>query len=114
MEIIRITVSLFVYIKSLLQAPPNGRYYRRLRIISIVVATLLFCYIVFVSFFFREIRQDSICQDLQVVVKDSLDKHFVSESDLVSILKKAGLDPIKRSMADVNTDRIETELQIES
>ena len=81
-----------------------------IRIISIVVATLLFCYIVFVSFFFREIRQDSICQDLQVVVKDSLDKHFVSESDLVSILKKAGLDPIKRSMADVNTDRIETEL----
>ena len=53
-----------------------------IRIISIVVATLLFCYIVFVSFFFREIRQDSICQDLQVVVKDSLDKHFVSESDL--------------------------------
>ncbi|MCS3064494.1 hypothetical protein NXX40_20135 [Parabacteroides distasonis] len=42
-----------------------------IRIISIVVATLLFCYIVFVSFFFREIRQDSICQDLQVVVKDS-------------------------------------------
>lgn len=81
-----------------------------IRIISIVVATLLFCYIVFVSFFFREIRQDSICQDLQVVVKDSLDKHFVSESDLVSILKKAGLDPIKRSMTDVNTDRIETEL----
>ena len=81
-----------------------------IRIISIVVATLLFCYIVFVSFFFREIRQDSICQDLQVVVKDSLDKHFVSESDLVSILKKAGLDPIKRPMADVNTDRIETEL----
>ena len=81
-----------------------------IRIISIVVATLLFCYIVFVSFFFREIRQDSICQDLQVVVKDSLDKHFVRESDLVSILKKAGLDPIKRSMADVNTDRIETEL----
>ena len=77
-----------------------------IRIISIVVATLLFCYIVFVSFFFREIRQDSICQDLQVVVKDSLDKHFVSESDLVSILKKAGLDPIKRPMADVNTDRI--------
>lgn len=81
-----------------------------IRIISIVVATLLFCYIVFVSFFFREMRQDSICQDLQVVVKDSLDKHFVSESDLMSILKKAGLDPIKRSMTDVNTDRIETEL----
>ena len=81
-----------------------------IRIISIVVATLLFCYIVFVSFFFREIRQDSICQDLQVVVKDSLDKHFVSESDLVSILKKAGLDPIKRPMADVNTELLKNEM----
>ncbi len=69
-----------------------------IRIVSIVVATLLFCYIVFVSFFFREMRQDKVCQDLQVVVKDSLDKHFVSESDLVTILKKADLNPIKNEM----------------
>ena len=67
-----------------------------IRIVSIIVATLLFCYIVFVSFFFRESRQKELCRDLQVVVVDSLDKHFVSESDLVHILKKADLNPIKR------------------
>ena len=50
-----------------------------IRIVSIIVATLLFCYIVFVSFFFRESRQKELCRDLQVVVVDSLDKHFVSE-----------------------------------
>ena len=82
-----------------------------IRIVSIVVATLLFCYIVLVSFFFREMRQDKVCQDLQVVVKDSLDKHFVSESDLVTILKKADLNPIKKPMDAINTDRIETELK---
>ena len=82
-----------------------------IRIVSIVVATLLFCYIVFVSFFFREMRQDKVCLDLQVVVKDSLDKHFVSESDLVTILKKADLNPIKKPMDAINTDRIETELK---
>ena len=60
-----------------------------IRIVSIIVATLLFCYIVFVSFFFRESRQKELCRDLQVVVVDSLDKHFVSE---------------------INTDRIENEL----
>ena len=49
-----------------------------IRIVSIIVATLLFCYIVFVSFFFRESRQKELCRDLQVVVVDSLDKHFVS------------------------------------
>ena len=63
-----------------------------IRIVSIIVATLLFCYIVFVSFFFRESRQKELCRDLQVVVVDSLDKHFVSESDLVHILKKADLN----------------------
>ena len=78
-----------------------------IRIVSIIVATLLFCYIVFVSFFFRESRQKELCRDLQVVVVDSLDKHFVSESDLVHILKKADLNPIKRP---INTDRIENEL----
>lgn len=81
-----------------------------IRIITIIVATLLACYIVFVSFFFRKTRQDDQCQDLQVVVKDSLDKHFVSESDLVYILKNAGLYPIKRPMNEINTDKIETEL----
>ncbi len=56
-------------------------------------------------------RQDKICQDLQVVVKDSLDKHFVSESDLVSILKKASLNPLNKPMDDINTEKIEEELK---
>lgn len=81
-----------------------------LRIISIIVATLLFCYIMFVTFFFREMRQDESCRDLRVVVVDSLDKHFVSENDLVYILKSAGLNPIKKPMNDINTDKIESEL----
>ena len=81
-----------------------------LRFISILIATLLFCYIVFVTFFFREMRQTELCHDLQVVVVDSLDKHFVSENDLVYILKSAGLNPIKKSMNEINTDKIEAEL----
>lgn len=71
---------------------------------------MLFCYIVFVTFFFRERRQDYVCHDLEIVVKDSLDKHFVTEEDVVYQLRKAGLNPIERPMNDVNTDRIESEL----
>lgn len=81
-----------------------------IRTISILVAALLFCYIVFVAFFFRRVRQDKVCQALEVVVKDSLDKHFVSKGDLVQILKVAGLDPVKKPMDAINTDLIETEL----
>lgn len=71
---------------------------------------MLFCYIVFVTFFFRDRRQDYVCHDLEIVVKDSLDKHFVTEEDVVYQLRKAGLNPIDRPMNDVNTDRIESEL----
>lgn len=71
---------------------------------------MLFCYIVFVTFFFRDKRQDYVCHDLEIVVEDSLDKHFVTEEDVVYQLRKAGLNPIDRPMNDVNTDRIESEL----
>lgn len=82
-----------------------------IRIVSIIVATLLCCYIVFVSFFFRDMQEDKACRELQVVVKDSLDKHFVSESDLVYILQKAKLNPIKKPLDRINTEKIETELK---
>ena len=51
------------------------------------------------------------CKDLQVVVKDSLDKHFVSESDLIELLRKAKLDPRKQPMTLVNTEQMEEELR---
>lgn len=71
---------------------------------------LLFGYIACASFFFREARHDRACQGVRVVVKDSLDKHFVSEGDLLYMLRKAGLDPVKHPMSEVNTERIEGEL----
>jgi len=81
-----------------------------IRIISIFVALLLFCYLVFVSFFFHETRQDDLCRDLIVVVKDSLDKHFVTESDLISYLKRVDLDPVGKPIHSINTHLIENEL----
>ena len=71
---------------------------------------LLFGYIACASFFFREARHDRACQGVRGVVKDSLDKHFVSEGDLLYMLRKAGLDPVKHPMSEVNTERIEGEL----
>ena len=81
------------------------------RVISIVVASLLSVYILFASIYFSEERQYMPCKDLQVVVKDSLDKHFVSESDLIELLRKAKLDPRKQPMTLVNTEQMEMELR---
>ncbi|WP_106831635.1 cell division protein FtsQ/DivIB [Parabacteroides pacaensis] len=81
-----------------------------MRIVSILVATVLFCYIVFVSVFFYQDRQDRKCTEVRIVVKDSLEKHFVNEKDVEAILKKAALNPIGKPMKNINTDKIESVL----
>ncbi|MCC8153819.1 MAG: cell division protein FtsQ [Tannerellaceae bacterium] len=81
-----------------------------LRIISVIIAVILCCYLVFVSFFFRKADQEHICDNLIVLVKDSLDKHFVTQQDLISILRKAELNPIGKPLSAIRTDQVEEEL----
>ena len=63
-----------------------------IRALSIVVATLLLVYMAAVAFFFRDVKEDGLCEGLQIVLRDSLDKHFVTEGD------------------EINTEKIEQEL----
>ena len=82
-----------------------------IKILSIVLATLLSGYIVAASLFLVERKQTAPCAGMQIVVRDSLDKHFVNEADLSQILRKAGLDPMKQNMDEINTEKIESVLQ---
>lgn len=81
-----------------------------LRIITIVVATLLCCYITAVTFLFKETDNQQLCNNLIVQVKDSLEKHFVTKDDLITLLKNADLNPIGKPISAINTERIEEEL----
>lgn len=81
-----------------------------IRLFTVFISLLLFSYIVGASFFFYDKKEDKLCHDLEIIVKDSLDKHFVNEQDLVSILKRAELNPINKPLNDINTEKIETEL----
>lgn len=83
---------------------------KAIRIIYLVVAILLFCYIAYSCFYFKVKQQNTVCTELQIVVKDSLEKHFVTQKDLYSLLKHAKLNPIDKQMYEVNTDEIENEL----
>ncbi|MDH6303371.1 cell division protein FtsQ [Parabacteroides sp. PF5-5] len=81
-----------------------------IRVISIIIAILLFGYIVAAAVFFKDTKQEDVCRELVVVVKDSLDKHFVTEADLLSLLKQAKLNPVGKPMNAINTHKIETQL----
>jgi cell division protein FtsQ len=81
-----------------------------IRTISIIAATLLLCYIALAAFFFKESRQENVCRDLVIVVKDSLEKHFITGAEIKSLLKNAQLNPVGRPMESVDTELIESEL----
>lgn len=81
-----------------------------IRILSIVLGVMIFCYIVFAAFFFAQDNSDKNCVGIEIVVKDSLDKHFVNERDVLSILGKFSLNPKGHLMSEINTHKIELAL----
>jgi len=57
--------------------------------------------------FFKDPNREDICRDLVIVVKDSLEKHFITEPEVESLLKQAKVNPIGKPMGSINTDSIE-------
>jgi len=76
-------------------------------IIVVIFAILLLAYIAFASYAFKDIRRTDVCKSVQIVVMDSLEKHFVTEQDLSSLLKRENLYPINKPMSEINTHAIE-------
>lgn len=81
-----------------------------IRIITILVGLLLLLYIAFAAYFFKDMRRAEACKAIEIVVKDSLDKHFVTEVELASFLKREKMYPIGKPMSEINTDKIEKTL----
>lgn len=81
-----------------------------IRVITILIGLLLFLYIAFATYFFKDVRRSDTCKAIEIVVKDSLDKHFVTEADLMSFLKREKMYPVNKPMSEINTEKIEEAL----
>ncbi|MDR1103719.1 MAG: cell division protein FtsQ/DivIB [Tannerella sp.] len=77
------------------------------RILSIALAVLLSACLVFVLFIRRESDEEALCRNLIVVVRDSVNRPFLHESEIVTLLKNARLYPVNRPVHRINTDTIE-------
>ncbi|MDR2147132.1 MAG: cell division protein FtsQ/DivIB [Tannerella sp.] len=81
------------------------------KIIFTIIATLLLAYIGFTIFYFaRQKRADTVCKEVEIIIADSLKKHFLSESDIVAYLKNRNVYPLNRETGKINTDSIEKAL----
>ncbi|MDR1097234.1 MAG: cell division protein FtsQ [Tannerella sp.] len=81
------------------------------KILYIIFATLLAAYILVVAFFLTDRREDNRpCKSVEVVIADSLEKHFLKEKDVVAGLKRANLYPLNKNSREINTNAIENAL----
>jgi cell division protein FtsQ len=72
----------------------------------LAVALLLGCLIFAISLTSNK-KEDMICRELIVVVKDSLDRHFINKNDIIASLKNSKLYPVDQFISRINTDEIE-------
>ena len=80
------------------------------RTLSIIVATLLFAYLIFSIIILRGKQEEIDCQNLIVIIKDSADRQFLTTDNIVAILKSAQLNPVNRPMHSINTHAIEEKI----
>ena len=80
------------------------------KILSVIVAVVLFCYLVFSVILMNGKEEDGVCHRVTVVVKDSADRHFIDRHDVLSILKHTSLYPINQRLRDINTETIERKI----
>lgn len=81
------------------------------KMLYIILAALPVAYIFAAVFFFTNREEDhQVCKSVEIVIADSLEKHFLKEKEVVSYLKKAGLYPLNKNSREINTNNIENAL----
>ena len=77
----------------------------------IIFAILLVAYIAVSFYFFSGTDQNNLsCEEVEIVITDSIEKYFLKEKDIVAYLNKANLYPLNKKGNEINTQNIENAL----
>ena len=82
------------------------------KILLISVAVLLSAYLLF-SLFYVNSRSESdlVCKELRVDIVDTLDRHYLTNNDVIAGITKAGLSPVGKPLSTISTAAIENKLK---
>ena len=81
------------------------------KVTLLMLALVLLAYILFTVFVLNPNAKDMVCKNLEVVVVDTLDRHFVSSHDIATMLNNAGINPVGKNLKEINTETIEAKLR---
>lgn len=80
------------------------------RILSVVIVVLLFASLLFIIFITNNRKQDAVCHQVIVVIRDSLERDFIDKKDIADLLKNADLYPANVPTANINTEAIKQQV----
>ena len=81
------------------------------KIIIISAVVILLAYLAFTVFYMNpHSEKHLICKDVRIEIVDTLDRHYLKDSDIASLLAKAKLSPVGKELSAVNMEAIETKL----
>ncbi|MDR1370240.1 MAG: cell division protein FtsQ [Dysgonamonadaceae bacterium] len=81
------------------------------KIVLITLALMLLIYILFAVFVLNPNTGDGVCKNLEVVVKDAPERHFVDGKEVAVMLRNAGLSPIGKKLTEIKVEAIEEKLR---
>jgi len=80
------------------------------KVLSIIVATLFVAYLVFAVIMMQGNKEDKQCQNLIIVIKDSTDRKFLTQQNIITMLRNAQLYPVGKNLSAINTRAIEEKI----
>ena len=76
--------------------------------LSIILASLLVTgYVVFSVIYFSNSSRNVVCNNFEVVLKDSTYVRFIRQSDIEDLLKRKKIYPVGKKMGEINTLQIQ-------
>ena len=81
------------------------------KILYIILALLLLAYLCASVYYFTNKKPNiTLCENVEIVIADSLEKYFLNEKDIVTYLTRANLYPLNKKSDEINTYQIEEAL----
>lgn len=80
------------------------------RLLSVIAVVLLLGYLIVVVVVTKDRKQEAVCHHLTVVIKDSMERDFLSEREIVASLKNTEIYPVNLPFSQINTEAIKQQL----
>lgn len=77
------------------------------KILLLLAMLLIMAYLAIAVTTFNAPPKEVVCEDITLVIKDSVNAGFVTQKEVAAILKKNNLNPIGENMEKINSDSLE-------